>query len=160
MFQPGSRPHHLHSLHSQRARTETKGFFHLPKMGCVLPSLPATKMTLKRARRGVKTCIWEAAGSSACISSLATLLPGSFLGFPRSITALYPHALMEGSKAGRSCNLLTAACSPLSLIVDRRALLWRCVLQKPISSPWQHETHLSTIWPTYTLGPKAQWDPG
>lgn len=34
-----------------------KGFFHLPKMGCVLPSLPAAKMTLKRARRGAKFCI-------------------------------------------------------------------------------------------------------
>lgn len=33
---------------------QLKGFFHLPKVACVPPSLPAPKMTLKRARRGVK----------------------------------------------------------------------------------------------------------
>lgn len=54
MFQPGSTPHCLHSQHSQPARMELKGFFHLPKVGCALPSLPAAQMTLKMKRRGVK----------------------------------------------------------------------------------------------------------
>lgn len=31
-------------------------FFHLPKMGCTLPSLLAAEMTLMRARRGAKIC--------------------------------------------------------------------------------------------------------
>lgn len=43
------------STHSE-PRWELKGFFHLPEMGCILPSLPAAKMTLKRARRGAKIC--------------------------------------------------------------------------------------------------------
>lgn len=54
MFQPGSRPHRLHSQHSQPARMELKGFIHLSKVGCALPSLPAAEMTLKRKRTGVK----------------------------------------------------------------------------------------------------------
>lgn len=40
MFQPGSTPHHLHSQHSQPARMELKGFFHLPKVSC--SSFPAS----------------------------------------------------------------------------------------------------------------------
>lgn len=110
-----------------------KGFFHLPKMGCILPSLPAAKMTLKRSRKGAKICIQEAASASACISSPTTLLPwvmreapGRIPQVPLKYSCTLPtcthgmHGLRQQGRMAVQSATLTATCSPLSLIVDMR----------------------------------------
>ena len=138
-------------------------------MGYIIPSPPAAKMTLKRAKRGAKICIWEAAASCVRISSLATLLSWVISKAPQTIpqVPLKHSCTLPTCTHGKHCGrqqsrteLLSAHCymlTPLPHSGDERdvSFCFPCGRSQSLP-PGNSKDQLSTVWPTCFLGVKPQ----
>lgn len=154
------------SAHSEPG-CKLKGFFHLPKMDCIIPTLPTAEMTLKRARRVEKIWIREAAAS--CVSCLqqhhcqgsGEELQQGFFEFSQCTDALFLPTCIHGKLCTRQqskMELQPATLSPLPHSGYDRSFLLLSVLEKPISSTWKQ--HSSPLFSTHALCGLKQSEPG
>lgn len=144
-------------------------------MGCILTSLPAAKMTLKRAKERGKNLYYEKQQHHMLASSPTTLLPwvmreapGRIPQVPLKHSCTLPtrthgmHCLRQQSSTKLQSATLAATCSPLSLIVDTREI---CPFafhagEANLFPLGISKDQLSTVWPACSLWTKAQSDPG